>query len=257
MNLVEELKQKRVASEKESEEIVDSAKLLMAADVQEERRILKGLGLDSKIVQIEKIQGEEIELKKLKEEYGDTFKLSEIRDLAIRYGLKLRPSSEYRGEVDLELASKTRRFLQSIGEDNQWSLDTKFYILAPIEAFEYKLTPKPAPIPKVMKDPILFYKANPNDEYYTMVHKWGTDFTPMRRLIGWYTQNQLHKDIASCAIIALCIVLTLGVFAILGIDLLLGLMLGFVLSALVCMFVVDSKIYKYNNEKSFNSIYVD
>lgn len=257
MNLVEELKQKRIDSEKESSVIVDSAKLLMAQDVQQERLVLKHLGIDSKITQIEKIQGEEIELKQLKEEYGETFKLSEIRDLALKYGLKLRPSAEYKGEVDLELASKTRRFLQSINEDNDWSIANKFYILAPIESFAMELKPKPAPIPKVMKDPILFYKANPNVEYYTMVHKWGTDFTNTRKLIGWYTKNKKNKEVAALMFIVLFTLLCTVGFALLGASLIVGSLIGFTLSALFCVYLTGTKIYHTNNEVNFNKKHID
>lgn len=257
MNLVEELKQKRSTSEKESEAIVDSAKLLMSADVQAERKILSQLGLDTKLVQIENLKGEEIEIKMLTEEYGDTFKLNEIRDLAVRYGLKLRPAKEFQGEIDLELASKTRRFLEKVGDNNQFAMDSRFFILAPIEAFEFKLTPKPIPIPKQVVDPILFYKPDHNRDYYTMVHKWGTDFTYKRRLIGWFTANSTNKEITMFALFILTALLVMPILLVTGSSLVISGTVALLLGSIATILLTQIKLYKYNNESSFNRATAD
>lgn len=253
MNVLEELKTQRKAVKEENFNILNSAQKLLDYDASRERQILGDLGLDHNVKQIEKMQAEEMEIQKL-EEKGSTFKSSEIRAMALKYGLRLLPAYRYKGDIDVELAAKTRRFLETVeGDYNGYVAKNNFFILAPIESFDLNVIPKPIPIPKVQKDPILFYKPNHNEDYYVVVHKWGEDFTSMRRLIGFKSKNSINMALYQFALSLIAGIVMFGGIALISTLGVASIMAAVTISILFATLVATTDYSFHKNEELWNS----
>lgn len=255
MNVLEELKEKRSVKKQENNDILDSAVKLLTADAGRERLILKDMGLDHNIVQLEKLKEEEIEIKAL-ESKGHTFHEKEIKEMAVKYGLRLLPSAFFKGDIDLEMASKARRYMdEHEGGYNAYIAQNNFYILAPIEFFQLEQIPKPKPIPKVHEDPILFYRPNNNQDYYTVVYKWGEDFTFKRRLIGFSTARPENMLLMQLGVAFL---LGLVVFGLTSLFLTMSLLVSTIIGSLAFVLfsslgIVNTDYTYYSNETQWNS----
>jgi len=98
--------------------------------------------------------------------------------------VKFRRSDEYKGTIDPVMLQKMKEFFAKGEIDmNKAQLGYKCFVLAPPKAFN--LIDRPVPRPP---DPILFYKLD--EKHYKLIHKWGADLTPFRRLLGWKYKNE-------------------------------------------------------------------
>lgn len=89
------------------------------------------------------------------------FHISQIKQVAVNYGLRFLPTSYYNGSLDKELPYKINNF-KAAYEIKHYDP----YILAPRSSFKLQKRPK---------DPLLFHKIN--DDYYYFIHKWGDDLS--------------------------------------------------------------------------------
>ncbi len=153
---------------------------------------LSRIGVNSHLKQVDSlVKG----LNKLKAEtecfdQERVFHITQIKSIAKKYHLKFLDSFRYEGSIDKDVPAKIDAFeinhnikLQSDYEFNYYGhKDPKdsnnSYILAPAKSF--KLDERP-------KDPLLFYKIN--QEYYYLIHKWGNDLNPLRRLFPFLSTN--------------------------------------------------------------------
>lgn len=100
------------------------------------------------------------------------FTIEEIKDIAVKYGLRFLNSSHYKGSIPNDLAQKIREFKelgmsQAYSEGYSWSSKTELYsILAPSSSFNLQERPK---------DPLFFAKLG--DGTYYLIHKWGNDLS--------------------------------------------------------------------------------
>lgn len=104
-------------------------------------------------------------------DYLDTanvYHVNQIKDLCVDYRLRFLDASYFKGEIPLEATLKVEKLekLHNIKIKN-------FKIIAPSKLF--RLEDK--------DDPLLFAPLGNN--YYYLIHKWGTDISPFRKLKMW------------------------------------------------------------------------
>lgn len=96
------------------------------------------------------------------------FHLEQIREICIDYRLRFLDSKYFKGDIPPEAISKINRL------EKDHSIEIKnFKIIAPSKLF--KLNDK--------DDPLLF--APMGNDYFYLIHKWGNDLHPFRRLLMW------------------------------------------------------------------------
>lgn len=179
---------------------VKDVKLLLVGEENEDARILRGIGANSTFVKIEEERGKQIELENLEKEYaGGVFTTAQIEKLALKYRLRFLNSSLFSAHIDVEVSAKIKEFAKKANVDlDTYSLQTRFMILAPAECFNleiFNFTQKKIERQKeealrlrqLMLDPLLFYKID--DDKYRLVHKWGNDFSIVRRIEGYKWRN--------------------------------------------------------------------
>ncbi len=179
-NLVKELKKKADSNRTELSEqsAITETTRLIAEKGAEDYDMLKQMGMHSSVQQASEIHGRRMELENLEEKYGQVFSYTEIKDIACKYALKFLRSDMYKGPVEPVMIQKIKEFFKDSGiEANEAKMGYNFFVLAPPKTFA--LTDRPVPVPP---DPILFYKLD--ERNYRLIHKWGADLTPWRRILG-------------------------------------------------------------------------
>lgn len=181
IGLKKELDKVRKKSINSVESIITEANRLLTAGADAEQEALRKAGLNHKKMMVETAQGVEIERKSFEEQYKDhVFTEEEIKNICIKYDLRFLRSEFYRGNLDTQLGSKLKKFIEDHPEVGNSS--DSFYIMAPDNCFE--LIERPAkPFWTIKTDPVLMYKL-PKQNKYVYIHKWGRDFTILRRLRG-------------------------------------------------------------------------
>lgn len=120
------------------------------------------------------------------------FSLGTIRESCIKYRLRFLDGGLFKGEIPLQAVHAIRELERHAQEPL-----SSFKIMAPAERF--KLCDSEV-------DPLLFVPVA-TDAYY-LVHKWGSDLSPLRVLRGWPTRapsNLAFTVTAFAALIALII----------------------------------------------------
>lgn len=263
VNVEKELDAKRKQSI-DGNQIVDSAKLLLAGDHAKERDLLKKIGLGHQIYKTETQVGVNLERESIENKFeGKVFTEDEIKSLCLDYNLRFLSTKYFKGNIDLEIGVKIRHFFEKNKLNaNTGGIDTdSFYIMAPKKAFNLEDRPKPPP---VSQDPVLFYKPNRNDDKYLMVHKWGNEFT-VARLIGGMMNRSVWIHLAFVWAISACIT-NIG-YAMFGnyspfTDLMFGVISGFVYTFIYTMCRADGgdnfdSFRNKFNDNCWNSNYKD
>lgn len=103
---------------------------------------------------------------------GDIYSLDQIKEICVDYRLRFLDSKYFKGEIPHKAISKIKHLegLHGIEIKN-------FKIIAPSKLF--KLEDK--------DDPLLF--APIGNDYFYLVHKWGNDLHPLRKLFMWPFRN--------------------------------------------------------------------
>jgi hypothetical protein len=172
VKLQDELKKLEETSIDSSTAFVDEVKLLLEGKSKEEVQVLKVIGLGNNIIKSEDQAKYRLEKEKLIKEYeGEVYSEEQVKHLAIKYKLKFLSTRHFNGHVSPDLGAILLRF-KNKHNLTEWDLSDKFYILAPQKMFT--LLEK--------HDPLLFYKVD--NSHYKLVHKWGSDFTLYRRILG-------------------------------------------------------------------------
>lgn len=100
------------------------------------------------------------------------FHLDQIKEICIDYRLRFLNSSYFKGNIPQEAISKIKHL------EAAHHIEIKgFKIMAPSKLF--KLEDK--------DDPLLF--APIGNDYYYLIHKWGNDLHPLRKLFAWPFKN--------------------------------------------------------------------
>lgn len=181
-NLAKELKRTARSNRNDLNEqsAITEVSRLIAEKGAEDISILREMGMHRSVEFAQDLHGRKIELENLDKKYGQIFSEEEIKRIACKYALKFLPSDKYSGPVEPVMLEKIKAFFAESGlEMNKALLGRRMYVLAPPKAFELQERPRPVP-----PDPILFYKIEGGTNY-RMIHKWGADLTPWRRILGW------------------------------------------------------------------------
>ena len=100
------------------------------------------------------------------------FHISDIEKICITYRLRFLNSSLFKGELPHEAISK----IKQLEEEHKISLKA-YKIMAPSQFFKLKNA----------DDPLLF--APIGNQYYYLIHSWGRDLHPLRKLMMWPFKN--------------------------------------------------------------------
>lgn len=187
VNLEEELSKQRKGIVESPQ--LKEAQLLLEGATLEERNVLREAGLDTNLKEIETEVGVNLERGKYEERMGTKFYTeTEIKAIAVKYKLRFLHSKRYKGVIAPELGAKIVRFFKEKKIDGRsHEANSNLFILAPESAFNLDEKRKPEPI-----DPILFFRISTSEGFmYTLIHKWGNDFSIRRRLLGIIYQSEL------------------------------------------------------------------
>lgn len=106
------------------------------------------------------------------------YHINEIKDICIDYRLRFLDSKYFKGKIPSEAISKIKAM------EREHNLEMKgFKIIAPSKLF--KLEDK--------DDPLLF--APIGNEYHYLIHQWGNDLHPLRKLMMWPFKNIVNLSI--------------------------------------------------------------
>ena len=103
------------------------------------------------------------------------YHIENIKSLCIDYRLRFLDLKYFKGEIPDEGIKKINSFKASHG-----SLISNFKIMAPSKMFRLKN----------YDDPLLF--INLGNNYFYLIHKWGNDLSPFRKLLMWPFKNILN-----------------------------------------------------------------
>ena len=195
-------------------EPLSEIKQLLEGDRQQDLNTMRYLAGNSSIIQNEKNLSQTLELLDLNKKYGDVYSVKDIRELAGKYRLRFQRSGNFTGKMDIQAIAKLKQFAKDSGLAilDEETLSRRFYILAPVESFS--LTTRTIKDVKQEererklreKDPVLFYKID--DTHYRMIHKWGSDFSITRRILGWYweaPENYMKVQLAITVLMHICL----------------------------------------------------
>jgi hypothetical protein len=188
VSLIEkELKRLKDAEEAQMEANVSDIKLLLEKSGQEDLAMMRSLVPNSRAMSQETSLGKKLELDKLDTDYnGGIYTEDMIKELAVDYHLRFLKSHYFIGDMDVEVLAKVRAFCKTTNTSmDEHTLRTQFYILAPRQMFGLDSEKKVYPPRNV--DPAIFYRVD--DKRYRLIHKWGADFTVLRRIEGWKWKN--------------------------------------------------------------------
>jgi len=179
-----ELDRKRIKSINNSETFQGETQKLLETHDAKEKDALRRAGLDYQVKKIERGVGVEIDRQKIEEDYkNNTFTEDEIKEVCLKYDLRFLNTHYFKGSLDGKVSKKLKEFLEAHPEIGHNS--DSFFIIAPSKAFNLQDNKKK---PLFQLNPILVYQI-PKQDKYVYIHKWGLDFTFMRRLRGKFFES--------------------------------------------------------------------
>lgn len=151
---------------------VEAVKEMLRKEGKQEEKAIKHLGLTENE---KKCNGINYHCLKLRD---DVYHADDIRNVCINYRMRMLPSHLYLGPVDPEFGVKLKKF-QEVNLLTKKDLNRNFYIVAPPETFKLEKRERPF----LDTDPLLLYKID--SKHYKLVHQWGGDLHPLRRILSW------------------------------------------------------------------------
>lgn len=127
-------------------------------------RIEKNLGSDQSLA-ANAFDFDKLETQKI-------YHVDQIRQICIDYRLRFLDSKYFKGDIPVEAISE----IKNLEKDHDLELQG-FKIIAPSKLFKLK----------DKDDPLLF--APIGNDYYYLIHKWGNDLHPLRRIFAWPFKN--------------------------------------------------------------------
>lgn len=214
-NLVKELENsllKRKSADKKND-VLDEVKGLLEYDTLHDVHILRSIGQNSALAQSETERGALLEIEKKEQFYsGKVFTKEQVIALAVKYRLKFLQSKHYTKYIPPSVIPEIKEMQRHIS--NQMNIDratrenctleeylaktdggikyviddtclkNNFYILAPANMFKLE---KANAFSIKAKDPVMFYTDD--HQHFRLIKKWGSDFTILRRVLGWLTKS--------------------------------------------------------------------
>ncbi|MEM8927566.1 MAG: hypothetical protein AAGC45_05145 [Bacteroidota bacterium] len=148
---------------------------ILEKDGKEEKRISK------RLKKPEEISSNDFSFDQL--ETGRIFHIGQIQKICIDYRLRFLNSKYFKGKIPQAAISEIKR-LEKLHETEIGG----FKIMAPSKLF--KLEDK--------DDPLLF--APIGNGYYYLIHKWGNDLHPLRKLLVWPFKNIVNLGLTTLVI---------------------------------------------------------
>jgi len=161
---IEHKLQKRRDKKWDSEKILADVQQILSEDSEKEEEIVHQLGAKSTV------RENDFDFDLL--ESDKIFHIDQIKDICIDYRLRFLNSSYFKGKIPQTAVSKIKHL-----EAAHQTKVKGFKIMAPSKLF--KLEDK--------DDPLLF--APIGNDYYYLIHKWGNDLHPLRKLFAWPFKN--------------------------------------------------------------------
>ncbi len=122
------------------------------------------------------------------------FHISQIRKICIDYRLRFLDTKYFKGSYPQEVVEK----IQNLERTHDTVLDG-FKIIAPSKLFTLDKA----------DDPLLF--APMGNGYYYLIHKWGTDLHPLRRIKYWSIKNVENLGVSLFIVSFILTMLTKGI----------------------------------------------
>lgn len=117
------------------------------------------------------------------------FHISQIKEICITYRLRFLDSHFFKGDFPQQAISEIRRL-----EKEHNTTFGNFKIIAPSKLLKLENA----------DDPLLFFPIG--NDYFYLIHKWGRDLNPFRKLLMWPYKN---LDNLTFTVVALSLLLTL------------------------------------------------
>lgn len=143
------------------DDLMEQVQRIFEAESLKDRIILKNL---NDVSEVEESNNFNFDLL----EGGHIYHLSDIERICIDYRLRFLNSAIFKGELPYEAISK----IKHLEKTHNTSLKG-FKIMAPAKMFKLKNA----------DDPLLF--APIGNQYYYLIHSWGRDLHPLRKLMMW------------------------------------------------------------------------
>ena len=168
------------------------------------------------------------------------FHINEIKKICVNYRLRFLSTSLFKGDYPEEALSEIRH-LEKVHNTQLKG----FKIMAPSRLFKLKET----------DDPLLF--APLGNGYYYLIHQWGNDLHPLRKLKFWPVKNIENMCISVFLLSLLCTLLTQSIFFREHVSVVYGIMLFmFYLKGLIsCVLFLGIASGKNFSEYSWKSPY--
>lgn len=133
-------------------------------------RSQKTVSLPSVIVKPHQLQNNQFDFDRL--ETNRIFHRDTIKKICIDYRLRFLDLAFFKGDIPVEATE----IVQALEQEHNTEL-RHLKIVAPSKLFKLKNS----------DDPLLFVPMG--NQYYYLIHKWGNDLHPLRRLIMWPFKN--------------------------------------------------------------------
>lgn len=179
-NIEEKLSSIRV-NELETKSILEEVRQILKDDAQQRERISKNIK-NGRPTTTNCFDFDLLETQKI-------YHIREIKHTCINYRLRFLDSKYFKGEIPQEAFNKIKSM------ERAHAIEIKgFKIIAPSKLFKLK----------DKDDPLLF--APIGNDYFYLIHKWGNDLHPLRKIMMWPFKNIVNFAIV---LVALSFVITL------------------------------------------------
>jgi len=158
-----------------SNEILEEVQKILDGATNNEKRITNSISNGNKHI-ANAFDFDQLETDKI-------FHISQIKEICIDYRLRFLNSKYFKGDIPQEAIDKIKAL-----EKNQQIEINGFKIVAPSKLFKLN----------DIDDPLLF--APIGNEYYYLIHKWGNDLHPLRKILVWPFKNIINLSILVFAI---------------------------------------------------------
>lgn len=153
-----------------SEDILLEVRKILKIDTDNQERIEKNISGARKVIS-NQFDFDQLETDKI-------FHINQIKYICIDYRLRFLDSKYFKGDIPQEAIFKIKEL------EKNHNLEVKgFKIVAPSKLFKLK----------DKDDPLLF--APIGNDYFYLIHKWGNDLHPLRKILMWPFKNIINLSL--------------------------------------------------------------
>lgn len=168
-NIEEKLAGAKIDAAK-SLDILQEVRQILKTDTDNQERIEKNISGSRKVVE-NQFDFDQLETDKI-------FHIDQIKHICIDYRLRFLSSKYFKGDIPQEAIFKIKEL------EKNHAIEVKgFKIIAPSKLFKLK----------DKDDPLLF--APIGNDYFYLIHKWGNDLHPLRKILMWPFKNIVNLSL--------------------------------------------------------------